>query len=308
MKCSKNKIKDNYTVTTDNVTESQIKKAWDIINDIIPQLKIGGDFKIINIKLLNLYTTIPRSMKKVQDFLIRTLIDKSGVLEARVLLDNEQSLLSTLESQIKIDKASNGDIKDGKNILDDMDISIEVETDNKQLKYIHKILGDNSKYAKNIYKVTDFKTQSRFDKFIDKTKNKKTQLLWHGSRNENWMGILQTGLMIRPSNAIITGAMFGNGMYFANRSRKALGYSSLKGSYWTSGGSNSGFISLFDVHVGVSKNISRWDSTCKQLHKVFKKSSWDSIFAHAGTSLKNDEIIVYKTEQTTIKYIIEITK
>ncbi len=37
------------------------------------------------------------------------------------------------------------------------------------------------------------------------------QLLWHGSRMTNWIGILSQGLRIAPPEAPVTGYMFGKG-------------------------------------------------------------------------------------------------
>jgi hypothetical protein len=36
---------------------------------------------------------------------------------------------------------------------------------------------------------------------------------------------MQTGLLIRPSGAI-SGSMFGDGIYFADKAQKSIGYSS----------------------------------------------------------------------------------
>jgi poly [ADP-ribose] polymerase len=44
---------------------------------------------------------------------------------------------------------------------------------------------------------------------------------------------MQTGLLIRPSGAVHTGSMFGDGIYFADKAQKSIGYSSLSGSHWT---------------------------------------------------------------------------
>ena len=45
------------------------------------------------------------------------------------------------------------------------------------------------------------------------------QLLWHGSRLTNWVGILSQGLRIAPPEAPVTGYMFGKGVYFADMVR-----------------------------------------------------------------------------------------
>jgi hypothetical protein len=50
----------------------------------------------------------------------------------------------------------------------------------------------------------------------------KERLYWHGSRNENWFNIMQTGLLIRPSGAVHTGSMFGDGIYLLIRLRNLL--------------------------------------------------------------------------------------
>ena len=78
--------------------------------------------------------------------------------------------------------------------------------------------------AKNIFRVRNNKTQKAFDALAgDST------LLFHGSRTENYWGILNTGLKIKPANAVQTGSMLGRGTYFANKARKSIGYTSLSG-------------------------------------------------------------------------------
>ena len=140
-------------------------------------------------------------------------------------------------------------------ILDQMGLSIEVENDTETLDLIKKLMGPNVNQMKKVYKVVNNKTQAKFDKNLEKASVKKKRLYWHGSRNENWFNILQTGLLIRPSGAVHTGSMFGDGIYFADKAQKSIGYSSLRGSYWTKGGDYKAFLALFDVHVGNQKEI-----------------------------------------------------
>lgn len=304
LECSKNTVNDNYLISSDDVTQTQIDEAQKLIDQMGKHLFVGKSVHELNNLLLKLYTTLPRKMKTVQDYLVTSLSTKIDVDKARKLIDNEQSLFSTLESQIKLNLKNVS--LDNENILKSMGLDIEVEKDKKTLDKINFFLGQNKQYTKNIFKVTNHKTQKSFDEHLSKCSNKKTALLWHGSRNENWLGILQQGLRIRPAGAIITGAMFGNGIYFANRSQKSVGYSSLKGSYWTSSSSNKGFIALFSVHTGNAKKIKKHDSSCYNLHRSI--GSYDSVFAEKGIDLKNDEIIVYDSNKTTISYIIEMEK
>ncbi|MFR1480267.1 MAG: hypothetical protein ACLSB9_33645 [Hydrogeniiclostridium mannosilyticum] len=82
------------------------------------------------------------------------------------------------------------------------------------------------------------------------------KLFWHGSRTENWWSILRTGLVLRPTNSVINGKMFGYGLYFAPRARKSVGYTSLRGSYWAGGHSNYGFMALYEVVYGKPYDVS----------------------------------------------------
>ena len=157
------------------------------------------------------------------------------------------------------------------------------------------------------FKVVNTKTQKVFDTHFEQAKVKKKRLYWHGSRNENWFNILQTGLLIRPSGAVHTGSMFGDGIYFADKAQKSIGYSSLRGSYWTKGGDDKAYLALFDVHLGNQKEILHHTSSCYSLSdKVLKKDNYDSVFAKGGADLRNNEYIVYNAAQCTVSHLIEI--
>lgn len=51
-------------------------------------------------------------------------------------------------------------------------------------------------------------------------------ILWHGSKLENFMGILAEGLKIAPPTAQITGHAFGLGIYLADTFEKSWSYTS----------------------------------------------------------------------------------
>ena len=50
--------------------------------------------------------------------------------------------------------------------------------------------------------------------------------------------------------AIITGKMFGNGIYFAPSAAKSWGYTSARGTRWARGTSNTAFMALFATAYG----------------------------------------------------------
>jgi poly [ADP-ribose] polymerase len=315
-------IQRNYKVTQEAVSEQQVNAAQEIISNISGLVKIGVDIKHVNDMLLKLYTIIPRRMDNVKNHLFDDITDDNRLSTAQRLIDNEQSALDTMAGQVELLKQQREAAKksaeaeaDGKKeevseitILDQMGLSIEVENDTETLELIKKLMGPNVNQMKRVFKVVNKKTQLRFDKHMDKVELKKKRYYWHGSRNENWFNILQTGLLIRPSGAVHTGSMFGDGIYFADKAQKSIGYTSLRGSYWAHGGDNKAFLALFDVHLGKQKEILHHNSSCYSLSKkVLDKEGFDSVFAKGGADLRNNEYIVYDSAQCTVSHLIEIS-
>jgi len=314
-------IQRNYKVSQEAVSEQQVTAAQEIISNISGLIQIGVDIKHINDMLLKLYTIIPRRMDNVKDHLFRDISNDVTLTNAQRLLDNEQSALDTMAGQVELikqqreaaKKAAEAEEKgveevvEEVTILDQMGLSVEVENDTETLELINKLMGPNVNQLKRVFKVVNNKTQKVFDKHMDKVEVKKKRLYWHGSRNENWFNILQTGLLIRPSGAVHTGSMFGDGIYFADKAQKSIGYSSLRGSYWAHGGDNKAFLALFDVHLGKQKEILHHDSSCYKLSKkVLDNEGFDSVFAKGGADLRNNEYIVYNAAQCTVSHLIEI--
>lgn len=314
-------IQRNYKVTQEAVSEQQVNAAQEVINAISGLLVLGVDKKRINDMLLKLYTIIPRRMDNVKNHLIGDVNTDADLERAQKLIGEEQSTLDTMAGQVELlkqqreaakkaaDAEANGVKEEVEEvtILDQMGLSIEVETDTDTLELIKKLMGPNVNQMKKVFKVVNKKTQVRFDKNLEKATVKKRRLYWHGSRNENWFNILQTGLLIRPSGAVHTGSMFGDGIYFADKAQKSIGYTSLRGSYWAHGGDSKAFLALFDVHLGNQKEILHHDSSCYKLcDSVLKKDGYDSVFAKGGADLRNNEYIVYKPEQCTVSHLIEI--
>merc|ERR1712038_1300837 len=85
------------------------------------------------------------------------------------------------------------------------------------LRYIDNTCNDNSIVIKQIYSLDDGKKACDIP-------NKR--LLFHGSQNENIVGILKHGLLIAPPEAPHSGFAFGKGVYFSNQFSKAFGYCS----------------------------------------------------------------------------------
>lgn len=299
---AKKAISENYTVSSNKVTQAMVDEAQNIITGLLNITNV----KIFNDELLKLFTTIPRKMSSVSSYIARD----NG--EFNKIISREQDLLDIMKGQV-VQKQVVEETKETKpindnTILEHLGLEFE-ECSNEDIATIKVALGSCSDKFHKAWKVKNLRTQKRFDDFVKENNIKDVRLLFHGSRNENWWSIINSGLMLRPTNAVITGKMFGYGIYYAPKARKSLGYTSLSGSYWARGNSSSGFMALMDVAYGKPYDVYSFDSKYYNFnYETLQKNcpGANCLHAHEGNMLRNDEIIVYKEEQCTIKYLVEL--
>lgn len=104
--------------------------------------------------------------------------------------------------------------------------------------------------------------------------------------------------------------MFGRGIYFADKADKSIGYTSLYGSRHAGGQSDKAYLAIYEVATGNEFNVNRWDSSMVMLDNlVFKREhrGCNSLHAHAGSDLLNDEYIIYDEDACRIKYFLEFS-
>lgn len=289
-----------YNVTAEQVTQKQVDTAQEILN----RIATSGKIVRVNDMLLELYSVIPRKMNRVQDHLLSS---KLPIDKWNTFISKQQDILDSMSSQVSVITQTKDESNKNKTILEALGLELYTVTKDEERK-IKGLMGSNSNKFSKAYSVIHKKTVDKFNKYTSTKDNTESELLWHGSRNENWWSILQTGLILRPTNAIITGKMFGYGIYFANKAEKSIGYTSSVNSYWAKGNSEKAYLSLFKVHTGNRFIVDMWggrygsftEDTLKQ------EGNYDSLHAIAGSSLRNDEIIIYNENQCTINYLIEI--
>lgn len=296
-------IQKNYTVKASAVTQDMVDAAQKIIDTLANSSSTVEEF---NDNLLKLFTIIPRKMGNVRDSLASKQEDFAQIIS------KEQDLLDVMRGQIYI-KPENEPAetveKRQQTILEELGLEME-ETTPDDVALIKTLMNESAGKFRKAWRVKNLKTQERFDKFVAENDIKDTRLLFHGSRSENFWSIIKTGLVLRPTNAVITGKMLGWGIYFAPKCQKSIGYTSLSGSYWAHGGSNVAYMALFEVAYGTPYNVYSFDSKYYSLdyNKLQQFCPGATcVHAHADRGmLRNDEIVVYNEDQLTIKYLIEI--
>ena len=295
MDCARQSIKRDYIVSADEVTQEQINEVQITLNSLNARVNSDNIYvDAFNNDLKYIYTIIPRKMYDTRAYFLKDK-DKKFVIE---LLQTEQQRLDTLKSQISLNK-----IDSEKITLNDLGFTCEIAPEEDR-----EFIRNNTDFRLTNHRV--FKISNNATEAVFNPNKLKTKLLYHGSRNENFLSILQTGLKIRPKGVQTTGSMFGDGIYAANKARKSIGYTSLRGSYWASGSSNKAYLAIFEFATGNEWKVldgQKWSGWMSRINKQqVNDKGYDSVFAQGGADLRNDEYIVYDSTQVTIRYLIEL--
>ena len=295
-------VSENYTISSSKVTMAMVSAAQEQLAKMANMA--DASVEIFNRALIELFGIIPRRMGQVSAYIAKDKCEYGKIIE------REQDLLDVMRGQVYVPprRVESDFLQDQKErtILEEKGLVFEEATAN-DIAVIKSALGSCADKFYRAWRVTNLSTQKRFDEYVGDSV--KTKLLWHGSRNENWWSIVGSGLVLRPTNAVITGKMFGYGIYFATKARKSLGYTSLSGSYWAHGSSSSAFMGLYEVAYGKPYDVHSFDSKFYSLnYEGLQKMcpGANCLHAHEGQMLRNDEIIVYQECQTTIKYLVEL--
>lgn len=293
------------------VKKEAVEKAYHILDKIEALLNadpVKNENKIFELNEDYFYL-IPNKVKNARDknYL---LFNKSNIETQRVICNQLFDTLDLIE-----------DLKKGKKELDKeaekqdvpkvFDVEIEHILDkalfdkisqyyNKSKNSMHGHRIMQSKVSK-IYKVKLGSQQEGFEKAEKEIGN--VELLWHGTRVANILSIMGKGLLMPSvSPGQKAGAMFGNGLYFANQSSKSLQY--CDGLYWASGSHSRNKIYMFLASVAMGKYYVPNGPTGSSGKPP---AGYDSFFAKAGKSgVQNDEIIIFKGNQIRLDYLVEI--
>ncbi|QIP16147.1 WGR domain-containing protein [Spirosoma aureum] len=303
-------IYQNYVVTAQQVTRKQVETAQQLLDELAKLVALGVDISAYNSKLLDLFKVIPRKMGKVGQHLVAQVPQTADELQTlHTQLASEQDTLDVMRGQVELAQSKTDSNLPPPGLLETMNLRVEPVTDQRVLNLIKQMMGPDVDKFDAAFSVQQAATQAAFDVHIKQAKKPKTQLLWHGSRSENWMSILKTGLVLRPANAVITGKMFGYGIYFADQFSKSLNYTSLHGSVWANGKQREGYLGIYEVHVGEQMVVSQHEARYQLLDSDTLKRinpAYDSVFAQRGVSLLKNEFIVYNQAQCTVRYMVKI--
>ncbi|CRK91707.1 CLUMA_CG005353, isoform A [Clunio marinus] len=178
-------------------------------------------------------------------------------------------------------------------------------------------------YALEVMDVFKVNRQGESRRYKPFKKLHNRQLLWHGSRLTNYVGILSHGLKIAPPEAPVTGYMFGKGIYFADMVSKSANYCC------TNSSNDVGLMLLSEVALGDSLELTRssyveslpsgkhstkgMGTTFPDPQQAHTRS--DGVVVPMGkpvtdkklqSSLLYNEYIVYEVAQVNVQYLLKM--
>lgn len=250
------------------------------------------------------FVIIPNKVKNARE-IEHLLFSQTAIDEQKATCD---ALLETLKLIEDLKNKAEG-VEPEQDVEKTFDVELKHVTNKKTFNKINKMF-ETSKNAvhgyytstskvSNIYEV---KLGSQQEPFAKTSKEIKcVQQLWHGTRLQNILSIMGKGLLLpKLSPGQKVGAMFGDGLYFANQSSKSLNY--CDGLMYTGGGSKPSTIYMFMASVALGNYFTPSgpvsDNPPEGYHSYWAKAKESGVM--------NDEIIVFDGSQVRLDYLLEI--
>lgn len=256
-----------------------------------------------NNKLKTLYAAIPRRIDNLSKILAKRKLDFNDIIA------DEQELFDVMVNRVR-NAHDLGNCSVRPTVLEAFHLDWRDVTEEEQDKVLSMLKGNASQYIK-AWRIHNRSTEERFDRFCQQeqlSEGHGIDHLFHGSRTENFWSIVTNGLLINPDCGVQrSGSMFGNGTYFAPLAQKSLGYTD--GGYWTGGNADVRFLAIYRVATGKHYDIYHGSDSSLTKTVLQKKCpgahcTWAHGRGTGGTTLLNDEVIVYDEAQSTIEYLI----
>lgn len=310
----------NYEISSEIVTPAMVDQAQRLLTTLSNRLwSHDGDGmtnNAVNAILEEVFTVIPRQMARVSNHVLEPNRKYLDLIHARQLLEDEQANLDVMAQQARSSRrdsvrvSSNEVGLPGQTLLEQMGTSIRVAT-GPEIDAVTRLTRYNKNRIRRVFAVSSTSSRKTYREFIESNliDNPNRHQLWHGSRTENWLAILELGLLVRPPGARTTGSMFGFGIYFADKFQKSHGYTSHRGSHYAHGTGDVGYMGVFNVALGKQLEVGRWQQSHGSLNfDTLNKWGYNSVWGKSGGgSLINNEYIIYTPAQCTMAYLVEFS-
>jgi len=277
------------------VTMEGLTEARDLLAKLAPLVR-NGKFGTDADRLLSLYLRlIPQSLGMGRFNTQSVIPDDNAIQKQNDLIDSLESSYQATQTAAPVTPGTPAK-KQEQVFQVDLDVLTDMAERARLDRYFEtskkRMHGYDNVRVREIFKVTIHDMDHAFERSMSPIKE-----VFHGTSQANCLSILKSGLKVSPpSTAAIAGKMFGNGIYGAINSTKSLGYTYGR---WGQGNSgDAGWLFICDFAMG------KIHETRSSLYSG-APSGYDSVWAKAGSSLHNDELIVYRNKQVNIRYLLE---
>ena len=248
------------------------------------------------------YTVIPHRIGRTRAAVAGAVIDSLALFEQK------QEMLQLMKDMLQVNGESGGVLFNARvdQEYEALKCGIEpIETSDPKYREIEAHVLNSRVKPRAIRVVNLFKVrrEGEWDAFTGKLGNQR--LLFHGSRIQNWVGILSRGILL-PKIVVSLGVhrtdagWLGNGIYFGDAACTSAFYT-------TAGRKQTRFMGIARVALGTVKDytkitygLSGPPPGCHSCHGVRRTGGVASQF-------DDDEYVVYSTAQQRLEYLVEMT-
>ncbi|KYQ93045.1 poly(ADP-ribosyl)transferase [Tieghemostelium lacteum] len=215
---------DTTKMPLGKIKKSQLMEGYKILSEVQDELnKIKPSKAIISDCTNRFYSLIPHSGDLIMIDTEDKIKQKMQLVEALIDIDIANALAKEYEADISGASEVESHYNSLKTKIEPLDKNSEIYDILKN----YYLNSHDQKYFDFKVEVEDIfsvEREGEKERFKPWDNNDNRQLLWHGSRLTNWVGIIGQGLRIAPPEAPKTGYRFGKGCYFANCSSKSASY------------------------------------------------------------------------------------
>jgi len=286
LSASRNAFSATYRVAASAVTTAQVNEVQRLIVLTNEEIKRASDLEKVKKLFVEIWHVLPRTMGNVRLYL------PNSFERAAELLSMEQDNIDNANVQQAFTTTD-----EDKTLLDNLGIKLSVASNLPN--DVLALLGSNVSRITNAYELSKPELDNRFLSFLNQAQNKDTSLRFHGTRWRNGMPILQTGLRILGSkSSTYSGSMLGDAIYTSKDFTKSLNYSD-------------GLIFVLNVHTGKPLLVTEHNHVRSYSYDELQKLGFDSVNADPGlytgrVILQRHEQTIYREEQQTFKYLLEL--
>jgi poly [ADP-ribose] polymerase len=285
------------------LTIGQIEKGEAILADMYDTFQKKGRSWKQDLEDLSgqFYTAIPHRIGRSRDAIAAAVINSLPAFEQK------QSTLQLMKDMLQV----NGE---GGSVLFDARIDTEYEALKCQISCVDRDSAEYRKVADHVIhslvkmkkltvrNIFTLRRGGEWDDFNTKIGN--DQHLFHGSRIQNWVGILSRGILM-PKIVVSLGVnrtdagWLGNGIYFGDAACTSFYYA-------TPGRHNTRFVAVARVALGKMRDYTKITYGLNAAPEGYQSCHGVRRLPSRPSEFDDDEYVIYTTQQQRLEYLVEV--